>query len=141
MKTPQHEFNRELAKSGKLRFAVNMDCPVCHLPMKRGTTSLEYTFWGAFWAGFSSLTLFFRAPHRERLPIMEPADSRVSFLCRSCEGVFLASPNTSFPSELDGQSDCAECGITLRPGHTDCHWCGWRAETKKGKTCNVHDVF
>lgn len=127
MNTPQSQFNRELAKSGKkLRFAANMDCPVCHVPMKRGTTSLEYTFWGAFWAGWSSLTLFFRGADRERHSVMGPADTRVSFLCKSCDGVFIASPDTSFPSDPDWPHACAECGITLRPGHRNCHWCGWR---------------
>jgi hypothetical protein len=108
---------------------IRMSCPVCHIPMRGGSTSLEYTFWGFFWAGWSSLTLFFNEPKQKRVPILSPDHIRVAFRCSSCEGVFIAPPGTPLPPESDSTPSCGNCGIALKHGRSDCHWCHWRAES------------
>jgi len=66
-------------------------CPCCGKGMQMGTAGLEYTFWGWFWAGWSSLTLFFRNGKGKRVKVMGPDRGRHALFCNSCGALLLKS--------------------------------------------------
>jgi hypothetical protein len=53
--------------------------------MVKGTASLQYTVLGFLVAGWSRLTLFFQAPDRTRLPVVDPDTTLDAFHCDSCD--------------------------------------------------------
>lgn len=66
-----------------------MTCPRCNRAMTKGSVGLEYTWWGFFLAGWSLLTLFFRAPGRDRLSIVGLSDTKAAFRRDSCGTIVL----------------------------------------------------
>jgi hypothetical protein len=89
--------------------------------MRSGRVTLEYTLSGFLGAGLSSLDLFFREPDAKRVSIMGDGEGRIASYCSSCGAFFVAPRDAPDPND----PKCGQCGISLRSGHSSCHWCGW----------------
>lgn len=100
---------------------LEMNCPHCQRPMVKGTVGLEYTWWGLMLAGFSALTLFFRAPGRERTALVGISDTKDAFRCDSCGTVVLVGQGAA-------DSPCLSCSATIPAGSNTCPQCGWSYE-------------
>ena len=96
----------------------------------RAGSSLLMFFYG------TAVSIFYSAIHAPQIcrPRRCPKGHGVPPLARFCaecgfdfssDSVNRAIDGLSYPDTIPGP-ECGQCGISLKPGRKDCHWCGWK---------------
>ena len=85
---------------------------------------------GWFQGGMLTVPVKIREPGGKDRTVLRIGDRRAAYECPACGGFFIAPPSESIPPEPGDPTECGQCGITLKPGRTDCHFCGWQKQTR-----------
>lgn len=107
-----------------------MNCPKCQTAMTIGIADFGVGFIGYFQMGVLSPTVTFREPGGKEKTAVDIGDRRAAYECPACGGLFIAPRSEPIPPDPGDPTECGQCGITLKPGRTDCHFCGWQKQTK-----------
>lgn len=71
----------------------NMNCPKRQTDMREGTILIKGTIVGFLIIGLSWMKLFFSPDddQKNEFPVLRPVESKRSFYCPDCRGVFMTS--------------------------------------------------
>ena len=107
-----------------------MNCPKCQTAMTIGLA--EFSSWSVslLEAMIHPTLVTFREPGGKGKSVAKIWDLRAAHKCPACGGLFIAAESEPLPRDSIHPYECGQCGITLKPGRTDCHFCGWQKQTK-----------
>ena len=93
--------------------------------MPRGVATLGDAVREFLNGGVWNSDLRFESPEHKQTTLMTICEARIAHHCSECGVAVICT------RDVPGPAECGQCGITLKPGRTDCHWCGWQPAANK----------